>query len=283
MTDRSILIVGGGIAGLTAAIALRQRGFAVDLIERDADWSVYGVGIIQQANVVRAVAALGVLDDYLDAGFGFNHVTMFAPDGALIARIPSPRLGDRTYPANVGIARRALHKVLGDRAQAEGARIRLGLTAERFEDQGGSVRVRYSDGTEREHAIVVGADGLYSHTRRLVLPDAPAPAFTGQAVWRYNLPRTPGLDDLEVYHGRIGAGLVPMSDALMYLYLTSPEPANPRLPPAPGWPRRCGRGWKGARPASARSPTRSATTMRWCTSRSRRCSSTGRGMTGASS
>ena len=54
-----ILVIGGGIGGLTSAIALRQRGHGVDVIERDPDWSVYGVGIIQQANVIRAVAQLG--------------------------------------------------------------------------------------------------------------------------------------------------------------------------------------------------------------------------------
>jgi 2-polyprenyl-6-methoxyphenol hydroxylase-like FAD-dependent oxidoreductase len=62
-----ILIVGGGIGGLTAAIALRQKGFDVDLIEREPIFTVYGVGIIQQSNVIRAVAQLGILDDYIHA------------------------------------------------------------------------------------------------------------------------------------------------------------------------------------------------------------------------
>ena len=63
MQNLSILIVGGGVGGLTSAIALGQRGFDVEIIEKDPDWSVYGVGIIQQTNVIRAVAALGIIDD----------------------------------------------------------------------------------------------------------------------------------------------------------------------------------------------------------------------------
>ncbi|WP_461472616.1 NAD(P)-binding protein, partial [Pararhodobacter sp.] len=51
----SILVVGGGIGGLTAAIALRRKGYPVEIIEKDADWSVHGVGIIQQFNVLRAM------------------------------------------------------------------------------------------------------------------------------------------------------------------------------------------------------------------------------------
>jgi 2-polyprenyl-6-methoxyphenol hydroxylase-like FAD-dependent oxidoreductase len=62
----------------------------------------------------------------------------------------------------------------------------------------------------------------------MVLPDAEKPAFTGQAVWRYNFPRPEGLDALQVYNGPTGVGLVPISRELMYMYVTTPEPDNPR-------------------------------------------------------
>ena len=226
-----ILVIGGGIGGLTAAIALRGKGYPVEVIERDPTWSVYGVGIIQQANVVRAMAQLRVLEDYLGSAFGFDHVQMFAPDGAPLARIPSPRLADESYPANVGIGRPALHKVLGDKAQAAGATVHLGVTAETIIDtpESSAVEVGFSDGSQGRYALVVGADGVYSSTRRTLFPDASAPEFTGQAVWRYNFPRSPEVEGLHVYHGRVGAGLVPLSADAMYMYLTSAEPANPIL------------------------------------------------------
>jgi 2-polyprenyl-6-methoxyphenol hydroxylase-like FAD-dependent oxidoreductase len=77
---------------------------------------------------------------------------------------------------------------------------------------------------------VVGADGVYSQTRDTIMPDAPKPTFTGQSVWRYNFPRPDGLDALHVYNGPIGIGLVPISRELMYMYVTTPEPGNPRYP-----------------------------------------------------
>jgi hypothetical protein len=62
------------------------------------------------------------------------------------------------------------------------------------------------------------------------MPDAPKrPQFTGQAVWRYNFPRPP-TRRLHVYNGPIGVGLVPISQELMYMYVTTPEPGNPRYP-----------------------------------------------------
>lgn len=231
MKDLSILVIGAGIGGLTAAIALRQRGFAVEMIEKDPAWSVYGVGIIQQGNVLRAVHALGILDRYIDAGVGFDAVEVYAPDGVKVARIPSHRLlPDR--PANVGVSRSALQKVLGDAAREAGATLRLGLTATAIEPLGTRVSVQFSDRTGGTYDIVVGSDGMYSATRKVAMPDAPSPEFTGQAVWRYNLPRPCELDALHAYNGPIGAGLVPISGELMYMYLTTPEPGNPRHPRA---------------------------------------------------
>jgi 2-polyprenyl-6-methoxyphenol hydroxylase-like FAD-dependent oxidoreductase len=223
----TVLIVGGGIAGLTAAIALRQQGHTVTVIERDPNWSVYGVGIIQQANVIRAVAELGILDEYLAAAVGFDTVEIFAPDGTKVARVPAPRLVEG-YPANVGIGRPALHRVLGTTAQKAGAVIRLGSTVEQLKDNGKTVQATFSDGTSGVYDFVVGADGAYSKTRGMILPQAEVPQFTGQAVWRYNFPRPVDLDCLQVYNGPIGVGLVPISSEQMYMFVTTPEPDKTR-------------------------------------------------------
>src|SRR3990167_2897963 len=108
-----VLVVGGGIGGLCTAIALRRKGIEVDLIELKAEWTVYGVGIIQQSNVVREMAQLGVLDGYLDAAFAFEDVTINTTDGQQLVRIPGQRLAGPEYPANVGISRLALHQEIG--------------------------------------------------------------------------------------------------------------------------------------------------------------------------
>ncbi len=227
MNNQNILIIGGGIGGLTSAIALGRDGHRVVIAEKDPDWAVYGVGIIQQSNVVRAVKQLGIIDDYIDAGFGFDHVEVHLPTGERVARIPAPRLLE-DYPANVGISRPGLHKVLGERAKAAGAEVRLGLTVERLDDDGARVTAHFSDGSSERFDLVIGADGLYSRTREQLFPDAPRPAFTGQSVWRYNFAKPAELDCLRAYDGAVGFGLVPLSDSMMYLFVTTPEPGNPR-------------------------------------------------------
>ncbi len=226
----NVLVIGGGIGGLTAAIALCRRGFSVDLIERDPHMTVYGVGIIQQGNVVRAVSELGVLDDYIDAGFGFDHVSVFAPDGTRVAKIPSPRLLDG-YPANVGISRRALRDVLVAGARRAGTSVYQGVVAKTLDDDGLRVRVQFSSSLPpKDYDLVVGADGLHSETRSGIFPDAPKPEFTGQGVWRYNFARAPEVEGIHAYMGRVGTGLVPLSNTLMYMFVTTAEQANTHYP-----------------------------------------------------
>ncbi|MCF4998171.1 NAD(P)-binding protein [Pseudomonas syringae] len=229
----NVLIVGGGIGGLCAAIALRRKGIEVDLIELKSQWTVYGVGIIQQSNVVREMAKLGVLDGYLDAAYAFEDVAIYGPGGQQLARIPGQRLAGSEYPANVGISRLALHNVLSSTAIELGAKVRLGLSVEALNDQGDNVDVVFTDGSNGRYDLVVGADGLFSKVRELLFGDTYQPRFTGQSVWRYNFPRAAQIDHLANYQSAEGnAGLVPLAGDLMYMFLTSHEPTNPWMDPA---------------------------------------------------
>ncbi|SDH32716.1 FAD-dependent oxidoreductase [Pseudomonas panipatensis] len=224
----NVLIVGGGIGGLCAAIALRRKGIEVDLVELKTEWTVYGVGIIQQSNVVREMAHLGLLDAYLGAAYAFEDVAIYTTEGVPLARIPGQRLAGPEYPANVGISRRALHKVLSETAIALGVGVRLGLSVERLEQDASGVAVLFTDGSRGRYGLVVGADGLFSKVRGLLFGDKYQPRFTGQSVWRYNFPRAAQIDHLANYQGPSGnAGLVPLADDLMYLFTTSYEPGNP--------------------------------------------------------
>ncbi len=219
MQDQSVLIVGGGIGGLTAAIALLEKGHRVEVVERDAEWTTYGVGIIQQFNVIRAMGSIGMLDAYLAKAFGFDRTTIFVgPGGEQAADFETPRLAGEAYPSNAGIRRRDLQDVLVKGAQDRGARMRLGTTVEAFDDDGAGVDVTFSDGSTARYDMVVGADGVFSKTRGMILPEAPQPRYTGQWVWRYNLPKPDDLTGIQVFVGPCNAGLVPLGQGLMYMF-----------------------------------------------------------------
>jgi 2-polyprenyl-6-methoxyphenol hydroxylase-like FAD-dependent oxidoreductase len=91
--------------------------------------------------------------------------------------------------------------------------------------------VQLSDRHRHQYDLVVGADGVHSQIRSRLFPDAPQPRFTGQGVWRYNFTRPPEVDHLFSFVGPDGgAGLVPLSQDLMYMFIVASEPGNPRMP-----------------------------------------------------
>jgi 2-polyprenyl-6-methoxyphenol hydroxylase-like FAD-dependent oxidoreductase len=76
---RKVLVVGGGIGGLSTAIALRRAGIDVQVIEIDRDWKIYQVGIVVQANFIRAMAQLGIADQAIAAGFAYDGLSFQGP------------------------------------------------------------------------------------------------------------------------------------------------------------------------------------------------------------
>ena len=226
-----ILIVGAGIGGLSAAVALRLRGIDVEVVEIQPHIRVYGVGIIQHGNVVREMARIGLLQKYLDRAFAFDDLGQYNASGELLHRVTGQRVAGAQYPANVGISRLELHRVLISSAEELGARVRRGVTVASLAQTAAHVDVEFTDGSRSRYDLLVGADGVHSKIRALLFEDAPRPRLTGQSVWRHNFPRAPEIDHLASFAGPRGnAGLCPLADDLMYMYLTSQEPGNPRLP-----------------------------------------------------
>jgi 2-polyprenyl-6-methoxyphenol hydroxylase-like FAD-dependent oxidoreductase len=219
-----VLVVGGGIGGLSAAIALRSRGVDVDVVEINPKWDVYGVGIIQPANAVRALDSLGLAERAVEQGFAMKGSRFHDSQGNLLGEVPALDVLGPKYPPMNGITRPKLHALFQEAVKESGADVRLGVTVDRIGDDG---HVVFSEGREGDYDLVVGADGIHSRVRALVFPDAPAPEYTGQIVWRYNVPRAEGLETLDMFVGSNGkAGFVPLSPELMYILYIEAVPAE---------------------------------------------------------
>jgi 2-polyprenyl-6-methoxyphenol hydroxylase-like FAD-dependent oxidoreductase len=223
------LVVGGGVGGLAATIAMRDRGIAVDLVELNPKWDVYGVGIIQPGNAIRALDQLGVAEEAIAAGFAMDGDRFSLSDGTVLAENEHPRAAGPQYPSTNGITRTRLHEILQAKVRASGATLRIGETFTELRQDTDGVDVTFTDGSAGRYDLVVGADGIYSKVRGAVFPDAPAPEYTGQVVWRYNLPRPAEVDRLWMFASTWRkAGLVPLGPDLMYLLLieTVDDPAE---------------------------------------------------------
>jgi 2-polyprenyl-6-methoxyphenol hydroxylase-like FAD-dependent oxidoreductase len=232
---KRVLVVGGGIGGLSTTIAMTARGLAVDVVELNPNWDVYGVGILQPGNAIRALDQLGLAQQAIAAGFAMDGDRFHLADGTLLADNEHPRLLGPEYPGLNGITRPRLHEILTGAVKRSGADVKLGVTVDALEQGDEGVTVTLTDGSSATYDLVVGADGINSLIRARVFPEAPAPEYTGQVVWRYNLRRPPEIDKLWMFVGTDGkAGLVPLSRELMYLLLVEKPPADAPLRPAPG-------------------------------------------------
>ena len=231
---RTILVVGGGIAGLTAATALAHRGFAVTLIERKPELSDGGgVGLSLVANALRALATIGIAGACVAAGMPADSLAMCRPDGTPIPDVPLPRIGGPEWPGAVGIRRSTLHALLVDAATRGGVTIRCGTTVAQWEQHASGVAVTFSDGSVALFDLLVGAEGLYSALRGQLMPEV-TPRFTGQAVWRAETPRPPQVRRTHLHlGGRHGVvGICPVSEELAYVYIVEAAPNNPRRDPS---------------------------------------------------
>ena len=226
----SVLIVGGGFAGLSAAIAFRQRGVAVTLVEIAADCGAYGAGISIGGATLRALKTLGVLEDYFRHGFGCEATEIRTFDDRLIQMIPAPRLAGSGVPGNGAVLRPVLARILYDAAVAAGADVRLRTTIEAVEDKGDCIVAALSDGGSVICDLMVGADGLLSAMRERILPNTPRPVYTGQSVWRAVLPRLPQVDHTMLWVGQsTKVGLNPVSADDMYIFVNENRPGKGRL------------------------------------------------------
>jgi 2-polyprenyl-6-methoxyphenol hydroxylase-like FAD-dependent oxidoreductase len=226
-----VLIVGGGIAGMSLSIALSRRGIATEIVEADPDWRIYGAGITITGPTLRAFDALGLLDRIEAEGFCYDITRICDADGRVIipSRVSGRPLGAR-IPNGGGIMRPVLHKILSEATRATGAQVRLGVTVAALEQSGHGVSATLTDGSECAADLVVGADGIHSCVRAMLFPDVPAPALTEQGCWRAVLPRPPEIEGANVFVGEVKAGIVPVSQTEMYLFLLQNVPDNPRMP-----------------------------------------------------
>jgi 2-polyprenyl-6-methoxyphenol hydroxylase-like FAD-dependent oxidoreductase len=226
---RNVLVAGGGIGGLALGAALASRGIATDVVEAKPAHSALGVGIIQPGNALRAMRALGVLEECLAAGFPVWERRYHDTGGRLLVAAPALCMAGPDAPAYSALPRPALHRILSGAAQRAGVHLRMATTVSFLQQTLNTVEVSFSDGREAAYDLVVGADGIRSSLRRQLFGAGYEPRAAGYGCWRLTLPRPDDVDFSGIYQGGNGtkAGLMPLTRESMYLYLVTPEPGNP--------------------------------------------------------
>jgi salicylate hydroxylase len=195
-----VLVVGGGIGGLAAALTLARKGLKVRLFEQGAEFKEVGAGIQLGPNVFRMFKLLGLTEAIEHVAFHpDNLIMMDALTGDKVLQLPvgGPEFKQRFEGFPYGVIHRGdLHQVLLAACQAE-ANIELTVLkkALRHEDLGERVVLHTEDGAKIEGCALVGADGLWSKTRAQLLGEE-KPRVSGHIAYRAVLPRAEVPGDL---------------------------------------------------------------------------------------
>jgi 2-polyprenyl-6-methoxyphenol hydroxylase-like FAD-dependent oxidoreductase len=215
-----VLVVGAGIGGLAAGIALRRVGIEVTVLERAPELEAVGAGIGLAANALQALDRLGVGDEVRSRGELARRLRALKPSGDVLLELEGREM--------LGVHRADLQEFL---ARGAGDALRLGVACDGFRDENGRVVVTGSNGAELEGDVLVGADGLRSKTRSWLLDDG-LPSYAGYVGWR----AVTALEDESLRGGMTetwgrGArfGLVPIGGGRVYWFVSesAPEPEAP--------------------------------------------------------
>ncbi|NVO08182.1 MAG: FAD-dependent monooxygenase [Rhodoferax sp.] len=191
--DKNLLIAGGGIGGLAAALASARAGWQVDLLEQSPVFGEVGAGIQLGPNVVKVLRALGVGDALARVvAFPSQLEVRNATSTELLGVLPLGKVAEQRYGAPyVTIARADMHNVLLEAVRAQGGvglHLDARVLAVRQDEQG--VQVETVQDQRLEAPLLVGADGLWSQVRKQVLEQDVPPRVTGHLAFRAMLPQS---------------------------------------------------------------------------------------------
>ena len=189
-TRPEILIIGGGIGGVAVALALARRGMRSRVLEKAPEFGEIGYGIQQGPNAYRMLDWLGVMKDLEpQAVFTKNLILIDALTDRELTRISCGDAFRRHFRAPYTVVhRRDLHDALLEACRKrEEIALHTSKELASFTDRGKSVVASFADGSEYEGWAMIGADGLRSRVREILIGDGP-PRPVGHVSYRGVVP-----------------------------------------------------------------------------------------------
>ena len=180
-SEMRILIVGGGVSGLTLAGLLQQRGFRPTLVERIPEYGKVGYIIVLWPSGSRILKGLGLYRDLLDAGLPFTKYNVWDETGEMLHSYSVHSVTEK-YGPMISIYRPELINVLRKGVNPE--HIRMNTYVREIEQTNDEAHVTFSDGAEETYDLVIGCDGVNSETRRQIFGEVPL-SFSGMSGWNF--------------------------------------------------------------------------------------------------
>ncbi len=178
-----ILVAGGGIGGLVAALSLQAAGFTPRVFEAVAEYKPLGVGINVLPHAVRELTELGLADKLAATGIATRELCYISAHGQEIWREDRGLAAGYRWP-QYSIHRGMLQMLLVEECRARGIPLHTGHRVAGFAQDADGVTARFENGAEAKGAALIGADGIHSAIRRHFAPGEGAPSWQGAILWR---------------------------------------------------------------------------------------------------
>ncbi|MDP5275469.1 FAD-dependent monooxygenase [Chengkuizengella axinellae] len=211
-----VIILGGGIAGLSTAIALHRNGINVEVFEKTEELKPVGAGIMLAPNAIRIFNEWGITDRLRRYANPLLSTIFYSDKGRVLQKQDLSQLSQQMY----AIHRADLHKVL--LKELKTVPIHLGKRAVNFQQNEHSTTVYFDDGDQVHGDLIVAADGIHSIIRKQLLPNLPI-QYAGYTCWRGVAEYAGSIhldDELHEIWGANGRfGYVPISKTKVYWYM----------------------------------------------------------------
>lgn len=228
----NVIVIGAGMGGLTAALALQQAGHRVEVIDRVADLRPVGAALSVWSNGVKILKALGVGDAIEQASGRMNAMAYHGKDGTPLTQFSLQPLYDEVGQRACPIARATLQQVLLDAVGHDN--VTLGLACTDFHPDASGVTAEFADGSTRRADLIVIADGTHSKLRERAIGRPVRRRYCGYVNWNVRVAATPDLAPLDQWAQYVGdhqrVSMMPMSgDSAapeFYCFFDVPLPAD---------------------------------------------------------
>ena len=225
-----VLIIGGGIGGVTAAVALSRRGIDTQVFEAAPELRPVGKGIWVPANALQVLERLGLSDAIAHAGWHLERIQLRTTSGVLQDH-DLQKAQERFGHTNISIHRAELLRILAGSLPA--GVLSFGKRFASFRQEGESVVAQFDDGSEERGDILIGADGIRSLVREQLFPGVPL-RYSGQTCYRgvgdMELPAELARTCWEVWGGDYRFGFSAIAPRQVYWFAPITAPASSPMP-----------------------------------------------------
>ena len=227
------IIIGSGMAGLTAGIEMRQAGYDVEIYEKTRKLRPAGAGISLWSNGIKVLNRLGLGEEVAAIGGQMNRMEYLTHQGEVLNHINLmplvEQVGQRPYPVSRTELQQMMLKAFGE------ADVQMGMRCVEVKQDAESATAIFEDGSTATGDVVIGADGIHSVVRSYLNGSKVETRYAGYVNWNGLVKTSPDLAESDVWVIYVGEGkrasMMPVGGNRFYFFFGCPKPKGTRVEP----------------------------------------------------